>query len=75
MTVRDVNAHVFIKVESYFRMNYSFDFQSYAAYLKKTGKLEVPKWVDIVKTATFKELGPRDPDWFYVRVGAYFVVL
>jgi small subunit ribosomal protein S19e len=54
-TVRDVNAQDFVK--------------AYAAFLKKTGKLEVPKWVDIVKTGTFKELGPLDPDWFYVRTG------
>ena len=25
------------------------------------GKLEVPTWVDLVKTGTFKELGPYDP--------------
>ena len=34
------------------------------------GKLEVPAWVDIVKTASFKELAPYDPDWFYVRAAA-----
>jgi small subunit ribosomal protein S19e len=33
-----------------------------------TGKLELPQWVDIVKTATFKEQAPYDPDWYYVRV-------
>lgn len=42
-----------------------------AAFLKKSGKLDVPKWVDIVKTATHKELGPKDADWFYTRVGKY----
>ena len=55
VTVKDVNPHVFI--------------QHYAAYLKRTGKLEIPKWVDIVKTGTYKELAPYDPDWFYVRCG------
>ena len=29
--------------------------------------MEVPQWVDIVKTATFKEHAPYDPDWFYIR--------
>ena len=38
-----------------------------AAFLKKTGKLKVPAWNDVVKTATFKELAPTDSDWFYVR--------
>ncbi|CAO3656473.1 unnamed protein product [Mucor hiemalis] len=48
ITVKDVNSHAFIK--------------AYAAYLKRTGKLEVPKWVDLVKTGTFKELAPYDPN-------------
>jgi len=56
VTVKDVNPHEFIK--------------AYAAYLKRTGKIEVPKWVDLVKTAPFKELAPYDPDWFYVRAAS-----
>ncbi|KAJ1555566.1 40S ribosomal protein S19, partial [Cladochytrium tenue] len=51
VTVKDVKPNDFVK--------------AYSAYLKRTGKLEVPKWVDIVKTGTFKELAPYDPDWFY----------
>jgi len=54
--VRDVSAHDFIK--------------AYSEHLKRSGKLEVPAWVDIVKTGTFKELAPYDPDWFYVRAAA-----
>jgi len=38
-----------------------------AAFLKKSGKLKVPEWVDIVKTGTHKELAPIDKDWFYTR--------
>jgi len=53
ITAKDVNAHELIK--------------AFAAHLKKQGKLEVPKWVDIVKTATYKELAPYDSDWYYVR--------
>ncbi|KAI8826377.1 40S ribosomal protein S19 [Chytriomyces hyalinus] len=56
VTVKDVSAHSFVK--------------AYAAYLKRTGKLEVPKWVDLVKTSTHKELAPYDPDWFYVRAAS-----
>lgn len=56
-TVKDVAAHSFIK--------------TYAAHLKKGGKLEVPKWADYAKTASFKELGPMDPDWFYTRCGMF----
>jgi len=54
--VRDVAADEFIK--------------AYAAHLKRSGKLEVPQWADIVKTGHFKELAPYDPDWYYVRCAA-----
>ena len=53
--VRDVNAHTFI--------------QAYANHLKRSGNLEVPKWVDVVKTGIAQELAPYDADWFYVRTG------
>ncbi|KAK9768595.1 Protein component of the small (40S) ribosomal subunit [Basidiobolus ranarum] len=56
ITVKDVNAHDFIK--------------AYAAHLKRSNKLEVPKWVDLAKTATYKELGPYNQDWFYVRAAS-----
>lgn len=55
ITVRDVDAQKFVV--------------AYAAHLKRTGKLEVPSWVDLVKTAPHKELAPYDADWFYVRAG------
>lgn len=42
---------------------------AYSSHLKRSGKLEVPTWVDIVKTGAYKELAPYDPDWFYVRAG------
>jgi hypothetical protein len=32
-------------------------------------QMELPEWVDIVKTARFKELPPYDPDWYYTRAG------
>ncbi|RWS08035.1 40S ribosomal protein S19-like protein [Dinothrombium tinctorium] len=38
-----------------------------AAFLKKSGKLKVPEWVDIVKTGIHKELAPFDDDWYYTR--------
>jgi ribosomal protein S19E (S16A) len=44
---------------------------AYASHLKRSGKLEVPTWVDIVKTGAYKELAPYDPDWYYVRAGAF----
>jgi len=56
VTVRDVDAHKFVTV--------------YAAHLKRSGKLAVPAWADLVKTGTFKELAPYNPDWFYVRAAS-----
>ncbi|ORY00713.1 40S ribosomal protein S19-A [Basidiobolus meristosporus CBS 931.73] len=56
ITVKDVNSHQFIK--------------AYAAHLKRSGKLDVPKWVDLAKTATYKELGPYDQDWFFIRAAS-----
>ena len=44
---------------------------AYASHLKRSGKLEVPTWADIVKTGAYKELAPYDPDWYYVRAGAF----
>ena len=32
-------------------------------------QIKLPQWVDIVKTASYKELAPYDPDWYYVRAG------
>jgi len=54
--VRDVSAEAFIA--------------AYASHLKRSGKLEVPTWVDLVKTGSFKELAPYDPDWYYIRAAA-----
>ncbi|KAF9588491.1 hypothetical protein IFM89_011691 [Coptis chinensis] len=43
-TVKDVSPHEFVK--------------AYSTHLKRSGKMELPHWTDIVKTATFKELAP-----------------
>jgi len=43
---------------------------TYALHLKKSGKVTVPKWADIVKTGRFKELAPYSPNWFYVRIAS-----
>ena len=55
-TVRDVPSHDFIN--------------AYAQHLKRSGKVELPKWVDLAKTATYKELSPYNPDWYFVRAAS-----
>lgn len=32
-------------------------------------QIHLPTWVDVVKTGTFKELPPKDEDWYFVRAG------
>lgn len=55
-TVKDVQPHEFVR--------------AYAAHLKRTGKVEVPTWADLVKTGSMKELAPYDPDWYYIRAAS-----
>ncbi|CAM9763903.1 unnamed protein product [Lampetra fluviatilis] len=56
ITVKDVNQQEFVK--------------ALAAFLKKSGKLKKPDWVDTVKLAKHKELAPYDGDWYYVRAAS-----
>jgi small subunit ribosomal protein S19e len=44
--------------------------RGYADYLKKNNQLQMPAWVELVKTSKGKELAPFDPDWLYIRVAA-----
>lgn len=34
-------------------------------------QVQLPQYVDYVKTGAFKELAPLDPDWYYIRAGAH----
>ncbi|XP_069499117.1 small ribosomal subunit protein eS19-like [Ambystoma mexicanum] len=56
VAVKDVNQQDFVRALS--------------AFLKKSGKLKVPEWVDTVKLAKHKELAPYDENWFYTRVAS-----
>ncbi|KAI3361204.1 hypothetical protein L3Q82_013399 [Scortum barcoo] len=56
VTVKDVNQQEFVR--------------ALAAFLKKSGKLKVPDWVDLVKLGKHKELAPSDENWFYVRAAS-----
>jgi ribosomal protein S19E (S16A) len=59
-TVKDVPAAIFIR--------------EYASHLKRSGMLTLPKWVDLVKTSSHKELAPYDPDWYFVRAGMEIIL-
>merc|ERR1712113_930006 len=56
VTLKDVSAADFI--------------DAYAAHLKRSGKVELPTWHNVVKTGHFKELAPYDEDWYYVRAAS-----
>uniref|UniRef100_A0A4X2MC39 40S ribosomal protein S19 n=1 Tax=Vombatus ursinus TaxID=29139 RepID=A0A4X2MC39_VOMUR len=49
--VKDVNQQEFI--------------QALAAFLKKSGKLKVPEWVDTATLAKHKKPAPYNENWFY----------
>lgn len=38
-----------------------------STFMKKSGKVKLPEWVDIVKTNVSKELAPYDEDWYFTR--------
>ena len=56
MILKDVSSAQFIR--------------EYAAYLKRTDKIQIPHWADYVKTGVNKQLAPYDKDWLYVRAAA-----
>merc|ERR1719277_1481211 len=56
VTVKDVEAHKFIK--------------AFSQHLKRQGRFEIPKWADVVKTGIGRELPPLDPDWIYIRTAS-----
>ena len=44
---------------------------AYASFLQRQGKLEVPGYVDIVKTSSSNEMPPQDAEgWFYKRAAS-----
>ncbi|XP_070003457.1 small ribosomal subunit protein eS19x-like [Nicotiana sylvestris] len=55
-TMKDVSPHEFVK--------------AYAAHLKRSGKMELSEWTDLVMTGKLKELATYDPAWYYIRVAS-----
>ena len=53
--VRDVPAAAFIA--------------AYAEHLKRSGKIELPKNHEIMKTCVHNELSPLNDDWYYIKTG------
>lgn len=55
-SVKDVDQHEAVK--------------QIAHFLKKSGKVKVPEWADIVKLGSNRQLAPVDPDWYYIRTAS-----
>ena len=43
--------------------------KAYAEFLKRSGKIELPKLHDIMRTNVFSDYFPLDNDWYYIRCG------
>merc|ERR1711981_601580 len=56
VTVKDVNATQFIK--------------AYARFLKKSGKVALPKWQEFAKTGCNRELAPLSKNWYFIRAAS-----
>lgn len=41
-----------------------------ATFLKKSNKVKVPDYSDVVKLGKFKELAPIDQDWYFIRAAS-----
>jgi small subunit ribosomal protein S19e len=54
--VRNVPASLFISM--------------YADFLKKSGRVELPSWLNIIKTGNNKVNSPENPNWFFYRLAA-----
>src|SRR6056300_811596 len=55
-SVRNVPASLFISM--------------YADFLKKSGRVELPSWLNIVKTGNNKVNSPENPNWYFYRLAA-----
>ena len=56
LTAKDVEAMPLIK--------------AYADFLKRSGKIELPKLHDLMRTKVYSEYTPYDDDWYYIRCAA-----
>lgn len=55
-SVRDISPNLFNSV--------------YADFLKKSGRIETPSWINIVKTGISKKNPPNDRNWFFLKMAS-----
>ncbi|AFP65517.1 40S ribosomal protein S19 (nucleomorph) [Chroomonas mesostigmatica CCMP1168] len=56
ITAKDISPSLFISM--------------YANFLKKSGRIEIPSWLNIVKTGTHKSNAPYNSNWFFYRLAS-----
>jgi small subunit ribosomal protein S19e len=56
MTLRDIPASIFIS--------------TYANFLKNSGQLQLPSWIEIIKSGSHKIYSPLSNDWIYFRLAS-----
>ena len=49
--------------------------KAYAEFLKRSGKIELPKLHDIMRTNVFSDYFPLDNDWYYIRCGMFVDII
>jgi len=55
-TLRDIPSSIFIS--------------TYGNYLKNSGQVQVPSWVDLTKSGSHKMFSPSNPDWIFFRLAS-----
>jgi len=56
MTLRDIPASIFIS--------------TYANFLKNSGQIQFPSWIEIIKSGPHKIYSPASNDWIYFRLAS-----
>ena len=56
MTLRDIPASVFIS--------------TYGNFLKSSGQIQLPSWIEIIKSGPHKIYSPSSNDWIYSRLAS-----
>uniref|UniRef100_A0A452QLB0 40S ribosomal protein S19 n=1 Tax=Ursus americanus TaxID=9643 RepID=A0A452QLB0_URSAM len=59
-----------LKIQNRRNVNQQVFLRALSAFLKKSGKLKVPEWVDTVRLAKHKQPAPYDENWFYMQAAS-----
>ena len=69
-TTKKTRAYEVIKKATVYDIPPSLFIISYAEFLKKSRQIEIPSWINIIKTGTHRKNAPYDQNWFYYRLAS-----